>query len=141
LRQHEDKSPEFANFRPKVSFETIQHPPVLIQGEPRVRFKKPDIEQFIARYPLQVGVNPILVITSDNGQLFCTNGLVNFGPEDCEILGDACQLMPLAMIRASFEAAAKTDRHIISLGSDAYATLKYLCAGGKLKGKPPKFDR
>jgi len=129
-------------YRPKVAFEIFERLPFIIQGAPRVEFPRRKVECIIARVPFRAGSQPtpILVVILENDQLFCTGGITNLQAEDFECTGDASRLMSVAVIRAAFKSSLKTDKHFVSLGRDAYPTLKYLCAGGSLKGKLPEFD-
>jgi len=127
-------------FRPTVPFEVIEPDPVSFQGAPKPKFPLTKFKFLVARTPFQPGRQSVLVVTADDRQLSCVSGVTNLDATDCEFAGDATDLMSEEQIRGAFKSASKTARHVLVVGSDAYATLKYLCAGGKLKGKLPELD-
>jgi hypothetical protein len=121
----------FGLYRPKIAHEVFGG-----LSEPKVEWNK---LLFIAREPFRPGLKPIVITFEDDLQLFA-NGITRLDPGKCEFLGDATRIISAELLDASFRAASKTDKHILSAGADAYATLKYLCVGGELKGKKPEWD-
>ncbi|MBA2271060.1 MAG: hypothetical protein H0W20_10765 [Chthoniobacterales bacterium] len=129
----------FGIYRSKVQMEVLQAQ--LGEGvpHPQIDFRQ---RQFLAPNPLRRGQQPILVIEVEEDRRFLHTGMIRIvEPDDYELLEDAGRQFNVARIKATFKSAAKMNRHVLSAGSDAYATLKYLCAGGKLKGRLPDFDR